>query len=46
MHASTQLYLELQRVYRDKAEADAAEGGRAGPGSREWAAWVGCMERR
>lgn len=33
MHASTQLYLELQRIYRDKAEADAAQG--------VWAGWVG-----
>lgn len=28
MHASTQLYLELQRCYRDKAEEDAAQGER------------------
>lgn len=26
MHASTQLYLELQRVYREKAEDDASQG--------------------
>ena len=32
MHASTQLYLDLQRLYRDKAEADVDAGARGGGG--------------